>query len=258
MLSITASPSRAVVSEIAPMWITASSLRPSSQREEVPRRHDVGEPALLQVAPLAVAAEQVVDGDVARPASSRLATTFDPMKPAPPVTNNIRRRSLAPQGPPHLCPRPGAGATERRGRGERQGAAGRHAGQRRPGRLRQRKRLQLRDKNTSAGRTDQMNDSSNNEEGRAERADGRPILIVPYMWIGDFVRCHSVVRLLQRPVPGQPDRRADHHDGAPPCSTTCPGCARASSGTCRAGASPSPSIGRWPHGCAPKAMAAPW
>jgi heptosyltransferase-2 len=25
-----------------------------------------------------------------------------------------------------------------------------------------------------------------------------PILIVPYMWIGDFVRCHTVVRLLQR------------------------------------------------------------
>jgi heptosyltransferase-2 len=25
-----------------------------------------------------------------------------------------------------------------------------------------------------------------------------PILIVPYMWIGDFVRCHTVVRLLQQ------------------------------------------------------------
>ena len=24
-----------------------------------------------------------------------------------------------------------------------------------------------------------------------------PILIVPYMWIGDFVRCHSAVRLLK-------------------------------------------------------------
>ena len=32
-----------------------------------------------------------------------------------------------------------------------------------------------------------------------------PILIVPYVWIGDFVRCHSVVKLLraqeaERPV----------------------------------------------------------
>src|SRR5262249_11578417 len=24
-----------------------------------------------------------------------------------------------------------------------------------------------------------------------------PILIIPYMWIGDFVRCHSVVKLLK-------------------------------------------------------------
>ena len=32
LLSITASPSVAVVSEMAPMWMMASSLRPSSQR----------------------------------------------------------------------------------------------------------------------------------------------------------------------------------------------------------------------------------
>jgi heptosyltransferase-2 len=31
-----------------------------------------------------------------------------------------------------------------------------------------------------------------------------PILIVPYMWIGDFVRCHTVVKLLQRRFPGRP------------------------------------------------------
>src|SRR5882672_759075 len=83
-------------------------------------------------------------------------------------------------------------------------ASGRHAGQLWPGRLRQRKRLQLRDKNTSTGRTDQMNDSSNNEERRVERTDGRPILIVPYMWIGDFVRGHSVVRLLRARFPNSP------------------------------------------------------
>src|SRR5512140_2335496 len=29
-----------------------------------------------------------------------------------------------------------------------------------------------------------------------------PILIVPYMWIGDFVRCHTVVRLLKARFPG--------------------------------------------------------
>jgi len=33
---------------------------------------------------------------------------------------------------------------------------------------------------------------------------GRPILIVPYMWIGDFVRCHTVVRLLRERFPDRP------------------------------------------------------
>jgi ADP-heptose:LPS heptosyltransferase len=33
---------------------------------------------------------------------------------------------------------------------------------------------------------------------------GGPILIVPYMWIGDFVRCHSVVKLLNARFPDRP------------------------------------------------------
>jgi heptosyltransferase-2 len=32
----------------------------------------------------------------------------------------------------------------------------------------------------------------------------RPILIVPYVWIGDFVRCHSVVKLLRAQEPERP------------------------------------------------------
>jgi heptosyltransferase II len=35
-------------------------------------------------------------------------------------------------------------------------------------------------------------------------ADARPILIVPYMWIGDFVRCHSVVKVLKSRWPDSP------------------------------------------------------
>jgi lipopolysaccharide heptosyltransferase II len=31
-----------------------------------------------------------------------------------------------------------------------------------------------------------------------------PILIVPYMWIGDFVRCHTVVKVLQQRFPSRP------------------------------------------------------
>jgi heptosyltransferase II len=31
-----------------------------------------------------------------------------------------------------------------------------------------------------------------------------PILVVPYMWIGDFVRCHSVIKLLKARFPDRP------------------------------------------------------
>ena len=42
-------------------------------------------------------------------------------------------------------------------------------------------------------------------EARRHAADGgSPILIVPYMWIGDFVRCHSVVTLLRQRFPDRP------------------------------------------------------
>src|ERR1700739_4414990 len=37
-----------------------------------------------------------------------------------------------------------------------------------------------------------------------EIEDDSPILVVPYMWIGDFVRCHSVVKLLRSRFPDRP------------------------------------------------------
>jgi heptosyltransferase-2 len=37
-----------------------------------------------------------------------------------------------------------------------------------------------------------------------DAADTRPILIVPYMWIGDFVRGHTVVRVLRQRWPNRP------------------------------------------------------
>ena len=39
---------------------------------------------------------------------------------------------------------------------------------------------------------------------RIDPARGLPILVVPYMWIGDFVRCHSVVQLLKSRWPDRP------------------------------------------------------
>jgi heptosyltransferase-2 len=44
-----------------------------------------------------------------------------------------------------------------------------------------------------------MDHNSHSEAGRAG-----PILVVPYMWIGDFVRCHSVVKLLNERFPDRP------------------------------------------------------
>jgi len=31
-----------------------------------------------------------------------------------------------------------------------------------------------------------------------------PVVIVPFVWIGDFVRCHSVVKLLREQMPERP------------------------------------------------------
>ena len=38
----------------------------------------------------------------------------------------------------------------------------------------------------------------------SDPTDTRPILIVPYMWIGDFVRGHSVIKLLRARFPSRP------------------------------------------------------
>jgi heptosyltransferase-2 len=38
----------------------------------------------------------------------------------------------------------------------------------------------------------------------SDAADTRPILVVPYMWIGDFVRGHTVVRVLKERWPNRP------------------------------------------------------
>src|SRR5258708_37838139 len=41
-------------------------------------------------------------------------------------------------------------------------------------------------------------------ENATAEMPGAPILIVPYMWSGDFVRCHTVVRLVKQRSPGTP------------------------------------------------------
>jgi len=49
-----------------------------------------------------------------------------------------------------------------------------------------------------------MNHNSDHSVAPEDGSDTRPILIVPYMWIGDFVRGHSVVRVLNQRFPNRP------------------------------------------------------
>src|SRR5579871_5572865 len=49
-----------------------------------------------------------------------------------------------------------------------------------------------------------MNLASSHRSSALEKAAGQPILLVPYVWIGDFVRCHSVVKLLREQMPDRP------------------------------------------------------
>jgi lipopolysaccharide heptosyltransferase II len=49
-----------------------------------------------------------------------------------------------------------------------------------------------------------MNPNSDHTIALDDAEDTRPILIIPYMWIGDFVRGHSVVRTLNQRFPNRP------------------------------------------------------
>lgn len=46
--------------------------------------------------------------------------------------------------------------------------------------------------------------NQNSSIGASDHSDTRPIIIIPYMWIGDFVRGHTVVRLLKERWPNRP------------------------------------------------------
>src|SRR5579859_4835479 len=41
-------------------------------------------------------------------------------------------------------------------------------------------------------------------EAATDAGSASPVLIVPYLWIGDFVRCHSVVKVLRQRFPRRP------------------------------------------------------
>src|SRR3984957_16817534 len=49
-----------------------------------------------------------------------------------------------------------------------------------------------------------MNIDSTHQAEMQDSGDTSPILIIPYMWIGDFVRGHTVVRVLKQRWPNRP------------------------------------------------------
>src|SRR3954447_24236114 len=188
LVSMTRSPSVAVVSEMAPRWMTASSRRPVSQLAR-----SAGGPmsaswrlARLRHLPSWPSRSQTTTS--VRPTSFNAATTFDPIKPAPPVTSNMPTPALIVRR--QLCPTPARQATWVIPICE--------------------ERNPPRGSFTSWCRaaTDKANkhchETMNIDSASSERADSRPILIVPYMWIGDFVRGHSVVRVLNQRWPNRP------------------------------------------------------
>ena len=79
-----------------------------------------------------------------------------------------------------------------------------------------------------------------------------PILIVPYMWIGDFVRCHTVVKLIQQRLPSRPIDLLTTAMVAPLVD------AGASWRTSPANAWPWRNIGRWRRGCERNATVRRW
>src|SRR6266540_115395 len=46
--------------------------------------------------------------------------------------------------------------------------------------------------------------NSNSQYTTGVVSENSPILLIPYMWIGDFVRCHSVVQVLKARWPDRP------------------------------------------------------
>src|SRR5216683_6170715 len=195
LVSITRSPAVAVVAEIAPRWMMASSRRPFSQFGSSAGGTMSASRRLARLRHLPSWPSPSQTTTSARPASFSAATTFDPIKPAPPVTSNMPSPALIVRC--QLCPSPAPQATWVIRRGE---------GDFTPGLAtlpRCAEQLPTGLENRGAKLVDMNKDSVYRGEVE-DPTDTRPILIVPYMWIGDFVRGHTVVRVLKQRWPNRP------------------------------------------------------
>src|SRR6266851_9221157 len=194
LVSITRSPSVAVVSEMAPRWMMASNRRPFSQSGNSAGGTMSASCRLARLRHLPSWPSTSQTTTSARPASFNAATTFDPIKPAPPVTSNIPVPALIVGC--QLCPSPARQATWVSRRGEGDG--------RRFADFTLLRGTVTDESNKPPSSFQDMNINSEYSVKMENPADTRPILIVPYMWIGDFVRGHTVVRVLKQRWPNRP------------------------------------------------------
>src|SRR5262245_3043773 len=175
--------------------MTASSLRRSSQPISSPGGTTSANWRLPRLRHLSALPNASLTTISVRPASLRPATRLDPMNPAPPVTNNIRPRRQC--CPPFAPGRPGvqlrrAGRQSWRVLSRWTGRQGQANGFLRPTPQPYRNEFTFIVKPMSGAK------------GCDELMSETPILIIPYMWIGDFVRCHTVVKLLKQRFPTRP------------------------------------------------------
>src|SRR5581483_5686521 len=188
LASITLSPSVAVVSETAPRWMTASSLRPQSQACSSAGGTKSASWRLARLRHFSPLPSRSQTATSARPTSLSAATTFEPIKPAPPVTRSMKPRPVPSRA--FHCPSRARQATRP---GQHSETLSTHA---------------LRGCWTQACEggnrpLDQM-DSEKEHSRNSEETATSPILLVPYVWIGDFVRCHTVARVLRQRWPERP------------------------------------------------------
>src|SRR4051812_47222273 len=160
---------------MAPKWMIASSLRPSSQLDSSAGGTISASWRLARLRHLPLSPSTSHIATSLRPASFNAATRFDPIKPAPPVTSNIDNPALisaasfAPLLPARQHGQPGV---------VKQGVL--IFGRRSDFTCRQGADT---DK-CCIGRNERMTTHSLYQELQQDVVDTRPILVVPYMWIG--------------------------------------------------------------------------
>src|SRR5712664_1250407 len=158
------------------------------------RRHDVREPALGEIAPFAVMAEQIANRNigVARVVQRGHNVRSDKTGATGHQQHDIPCLDCA--GPALPQSRPAGKWGGRRGDDDRAGFAA----------FTCREGAVTDSIEWSLAPNGQIMNINSIHKVEKDPNDTRPILIIPYMWIGDFVRGHTVVRVLKQRWPNRP------------------------------------------------------